>query len=111
MRRLDISYVGSRGKNLESSEAFNYIPLNLRQQCDAWEGGSAAYCQALVPNPFYQLAPFNGTSYYSSPTLARSTLGGALSAIRWHHPRGHERQRLVVQLDADSAMKSVRRTG
>ena len=73
--RLDISYVGSRGKNLESSEAFNYIPLNLRQQCDAWEGGTAAYCQALVPNPFYQLAPFNGTSYYSSPTLARSTLG------------------------------------
>lgn len=50
------------------------MPLGLRQQCDAWEGGTAAYCQALIPNPFYQLAPFNGTSYYTSPTLARATL-------------------------------------
>jgi hypothetical protein len=72
--KLDLSYVGSRGSNLESSEPINSIPLSLRQQCDAWEGGSAAYCQALVPNPFYQLAPFAGTSYYSSPTLARSAL-------------------------------------
>ena len=52
----------------------NFIPLSLRQQCDAWEGGTAAFCQALVPNPFYQAAPFSGTSYFSSPTLARSTL-------------------------------------
>jgi len=29
----------------------------------------------LIPNPFYQLAPFSGTSYYTSPTLARATLG------------------------------------
>ena len=72
--KLDASYVGSRGKNLESSQAVNFIPLSLRQQCDAWEGGTAAFCQALVPNPFYQVAPFSGTSYFSSPTLARSTL-------------------------------------
>ena len=39
-----------------------------------WEGGTAAFCQALIPNPFYQVAPFTGTSYFSSPTLARSTL-------------------------------------
>lgn len=72
--KIDASYVGSRGKNLESSQSVNFIPLGLRQQCDAWEGGTASYCQALIANPFYQLAPFSGTSYYSSPTLARSTL-------------------------------------
>ena len=72
--KLDASYVGSRGKNLESNQAVNFIPLSLRQQCDAWEGGTAAFCQALVPNPFYQVAPFSGTSYFSSPTLARSAL-------------------------------------
>jgi hypothetical protein len=72
--RIDASYVGSRGNNLESAQSINSIPLSLRQQCDAWEGGIAATCQALITNPFYQLAPFNGTSYYSSPTLARSTL-------------------------------------
>jgi hypothetical protein len=75
--KLEVSYVGSRGSNLESSEPINNIPLSLRQQCDAWEGGSAAYCQALIPNPFYQLAPFAGTSFYSSPTLARSVLSTA----------------------------------
>jgi hypothetical protein len=85
--KVDASYVGSRGNNLEwtqgatsnnalssSTNVLNSIPLSLRQQCDAWEGGTAAYCQALIPNPFYQLAPFTGTSYYTSPTLARSTL-------------------------------------
>jgi hypothetical protein len=73
--KLDASYVGSRGNNLDATLAINPIPLSLRKQCDAWEGGTASYCQALIPNPFYQLAPFNGTSYFSSPTLARATLG------------------------------------
>jgi hypothetical protein len=72
--RIDASYVGSRGRNLESSESMNFIPPSLRKQCDAWEGGVASVCQALIPNPFYQLAPFTGTSYFSSPMLARSTL-------------------------------------
>jgi hypothetical protein len=72
--KLDASYVGNRGTNLDATQLINPISLSLRKQCDAWEGGSAAYCQALIPNPFYQLAPFNGTSYYSSPTLPRATL-------------------------------------
>jgi Carboxypeptidase regulatory-like domain/TonB dependent receptor len=72
--KIDASYVGSRGNNLQSTQSGSYIPLSLRQQCDAWEGGTASYCQALIPNPFYQLAPFNGTSYYTSPTIARGTL-------------------------------------
>jgi hypothetical protein len=73
--KLDASYVGSRGNNLDATKSINVIPLSLRQQCDAWEGGVSSYCQALIPNPFYQLAPFSGTSYYTSPTLARATLG------------------------------------
>ena len=72
--KIDASYVGSRGNHLQSTQSLSYMPLSLRQQCDAWEGGTAAYCQALIPNPFYQLAPFAGTSYYSSPTLPRATL-------------------------------------
>jgi hypothetical protein len=72
--KIDASYVGNRGDNLDSTQAINFNPLGLRQQCDAWEGGTASYCQALIANPFYQLAPFNGTSYYTSPTLSRATL-------------------------------------
>ena len=72
--KIDASYVGSRGNHLQSTQSGSYIPLSLRQQCDAWEGGTASYCQALISNPFYQLAPFSGTSYYTSPTIARGTL-------------------------------------
>ncbi len=72
--KVDASYVGSRGNNLEGTQSINPIPLSLRKQCDAWEGGTASYCQALIPNPFYQLAPFAGTSYYTSPTLSRAAL-------------------------------------
>jgi hypothetical protein len=72
--KIDASYVGSRGNNLDATRPINAMPLSLRPQCDAWEGGTASYCQALIPNPFYQLAPFNGTSYYTSPTLSRATL-------------------------------------
>ena len=72
--RVDASYVGSRGDNLDATQPINPIGLSLRKQCDAWEGGTASYCQALIPNPFYQVAPFKGTSYFTSPTLARATL-------------------------------------
>ncbi len=72
--KIDASYVGSRGNNLQSTQSGSYIPLSLRTQCDAYEGGIASVCQALIPNPFYQSAPFAGTSYYSSPTIARGTL-------------------------------------
>ena len=72
--KVDASYVGSRGNNLQSTQPLNFMSLDLRRQCDAWEGGTASYCQALIPNPFYQVQPFSGTSYYTSPTLARATL-------------------------------------
>ena len=75
--KFEVSYVGNRGGNLESAQTINgssNIPLSLRKQCDAYEGGSSSYCQALLPNPFFGLAPFAGTSYYTSPTLSRATL-------------------------------------
>jgi hypothetical protein len=38
------------------------------------EGGNPLYCDQTLPNPFYQMAPFLGTSYYTNSTLTRSTL-------------------------------------
>ena len=56
--RLEASYVGNRSTNLESSTAVNYNPLSLRQQCNQLEGGVPTYCDQLLTNPFYGLAPF-----------------------------------------------------
>jgi hypothetical protein len=71
---LDLSYVGSRGKNLESSRSFNEIDLATRQACNLAEGGTPSYCNEQLPNPFAGLAPFLGTSHYSSASLTRANL-------------------------------------
>lgn len=69
--RLDISYVGSRGYKLQTSMQYNEPNLATRQFCDALEGGAAAPCNALLPNPFYNLPQFAGTSLGTNPTVSR----------------------------------------
>ncbi len=71
---IEAAYVGSRTQNMQTSRAVNDIDLALRQKCNQMEGGVPGYCDQLVSNPFYGLEAFSGTSYYASPTVARSTL-------------------------------------
>jgi hypothetical protein len=71
---LDVSYVGSRAKDLEGGKGVNEIDLATRQSCNILEGGSPSYCQALLPNPFAGLEPFRGTSYFTSTSLTRANL-------------------------------------
>lgn len=71
---LDVSYVGSRGRNLESSRPFNEISLATRQACNLAEGGAPSYCDAQLPNPFKDLEPFRGTNHFTSNTLTRANL-------------------------------------
>jgi hypothetical protein len=72
--KVELSYVGSRGHSLEDSKNINAMSVANRKKCDWAEGGQSSYCDALVPNPFYGLAPFAGTSFYTSPTITRGQL-------------------------------------
>ena len=72
--RLEIGYVRTRTNDQRVDVPVNELPLPIRQKCDPMEGGNPAYCNALVPNPFKGLAPFLGTSRYTSTTLPVSTL-------------------------------------
>ena len=72
--KIEAAYVGSRTKDLQTSRSFNSSSLQFRQQCDLLEGGTPTYCDQQVRNPFFGLAPFAGTSYYSSQNVNRSTL-------------------------------------
>jgi hypothetical protein len=72
--KIEASYVGSRTKDVQTSRPFNAYDLGFRQKCDVMEGGNPTYCNQLVQNPFYNLAPFAGTSLFSSPTVSRATL-------------------------------------
>jgi hypothetical protein len=72
---VDISYVGSRTVKEQSSwGGFNEPPVALRDQCDPTKGGSPAFCTALLPNPFFQVPGFEGTTRFTNATLSRYEL-------------------------------------
>jgi hypothetical protein len=71
--KVEVSYVGSRGADEQTSASLNFYPLANRKQCNLMEGGNPLWCDQRIANPYYQLAPFAGTSWYSSPTLGRTT--------------------------------------
>lgn len=68
--KLDISYVGNRYRNGQSSLSLNNISASLRNQCNAMTGGNQNVCNAQAGNPFNGVAAFQGTSYYTLPTLS-----------------------------------------
>ncbi len=72
---VEATYVGSRTREEQNRwGGFNEPPLALRDQCDPSKGGNPAYCNELLPNPFYQVPGFEGTSRFTSPTLSRYEL-------------------------------------
>lgn len=80
---LDISYSSARSYNLPGSDNINHQSATYNAQCDvergAPSGARTKYCDgttspAKVASPFYQVAAFNGTGYYSSSTISAKDL-------------------------------------
>lgn len=71
---LDISYIGSRTVNAQSSLNINLPSWSYASQCDVAGGGSKSICDALAPNPFKGIAALQGTSLGSSATLSQFNL-------------------------------------
>lgn len=72
---FEASYVGSRTRQAQNRwGGFNEPSVALRNQCDPSKGGSPAFCNELLPNPFYQVAGFEGTARFTNPTLSRYEL-------------------------------------
>ena len=72
---VELSYVGSRTREEQNRwGGFNEPPASLRDQCDPTKGGSVAFCNELLPNPFFQVPGFEGTARFTSPTLSRYEL-------------------------------------
>ena len=71
---LEVSYVGSRSVDLNNSRAFNIPTLDFRKQCNPLEGGSVAFCDAQLPNPFKGLPAFANTGYSTANTISRYNL-------------------------------------
>ena len=73
--RVEVSYAGSRTKQLETARSFNEIDLALRQQCNLMEGGNPAVCDRQIVNPFQGLGPFRGTGHFNNSTLSGEEFG------------------------------------
>ena len=71
---LEASYVGSRSVGLNTERAFNIPSLAFRKTCNPLEGGSVAFCDALLPNPFQNIEAFRGTTYFTAATISRFNL-------------------------------------
>ncbi|MEK7751975.1 MAG: TonB-dependent receptor [Acidobacteriota bacterium] len=71
---IEVSYAGNRAHKLETNWQYNEPNLEWRTKCYPLEGGNPSYCDALVPNPFYNLEPFAGTGSGTSPTVSRNSL-------------------------------------
>jgi len=77
---LDVSYVGNRAAHTQTNFPFDVNPNY--DQCSVMYGAAtpagfaspAAYCNQTLPNPFQGLAPFLGTSLYTSATTSLNQL-------------------------------------
>ncbi len=77
---LEASYVGNRVAHTQSNIGFDLNPNS--HQCSVLYGAPtpagfanpAAYCNQNLPNPFQGLAPFIGTSMYTSSTITLNQL-------------------------------------
>ncbi|MBL8219815.1 MAG: TonB-dependent receptor [Bryobacterales bacterium] len=69
--RLEIAYSANRGQRLQTSRTFNEDDPDLRDRCNFMLGGAPTYCDAGLPNPFFNLEPFADTSWYISRNLSR----------------------------------------
>jgi hypothetical protein len=72
--KIELTYAGSRGHDLQTNLPINNYDLNFRRQCNLAEGGNPTFCDQLLPSPFVGLAPFAETSRFTSATLSRATL-------------------------------------
>jgi hypothetical protein len=85
---LDLSYVGSSGFHLDSSDNINHINTAFASSCNLEMGAtpatfenciSAGNNSKWIPNPFQGIAGFstlatgNGNGYYTNPYLSAST--------------------------------------
>jgi hypothetical protein len=71
----EVSYAGSRSWKQQSEfRGINEAPRSLLDQCDVTQGGNRAICDAQLPNPFFGVPGFEGTSRFTSPTLSRAEL-------------------------------------
>jgi len=72
---LEVTYAGSRSSHVQSNwGGYNEPSAAFQAQCDVTKGGSRTLCDQLLPNPFFGVPGFEGTTRFTNPTLSRFEL-------------------------------------
>jgi hypothetical protein len=79
---LEVTYAGSRSNDIEGNfGGVNEPSAEFQRQCDVTQGGSRSFCDALLPNPFFGVPGFEGTTRFTNPTLSRFELNRPFPAF------------------------------
>ena len=79
---LEATYAGSRSFDRELGfAAYNDPSAEFQAQCDVTLGGRRSFCDQLLPNPFYQVPGFEGTTRFTNPTISRFELNRPFPAF------------------------------
>ena len=98
---VELSYVGSRTREMQNRwGGFNEPSLDLRNRCDPTKGGSPAFCNELLPNPFFGVTGFEGTTEVHEPDVVALRAQPPVPAIRPDHRVRSQRRQHLVQLGA-----------
>lgn len=75
---VELSYVGSRASNQDSSDNINHWDPTYQAKCNIEMGGSHHVCDdsstGYQGNPFQNVAAFQGSSYYTASTIQYGNL-------------------------------------
>ena len=79
---LEMTYAGSRSYDIEGNwGGYNEPSAAFQAQCDVTQGGSRTLCDQQLPNPFFGVAGFEGTSRFTNATLSRFELARPFPAF------------------------------
>jgi hypothetical protein len=71
---LEASYVGNRGRDIQTSRNINATPLRYLSTSAVRDQATIDYLSALVPNPFFGLMPSTAGTAFRGATIARERL-------------------------------------
>jgi hypothetical protein len=79
---LDVTYAASRSYDMEVGfGAVNEPSAAFQAQCDVTLGGSRTFCDQQLPNPFFGVAGFEGTTRFTNQNLSRFELNRPFPAF------------------------------
>ncbi len=79
---LEMTYAGSRSYDIEGNwPGYNEPSAAFQAQCDVTLGGSRSLCDQLLPNPFFGVAGFEGTTRFTNATLSQFELARPFPAF------------------------------